>query len=148
MKKQKTKTVGTLRPLILSCGLMLAVPFHGVCAPPPTHIMGSVRPDRSVAAQRQDDVKGRVLDSSGNPMVGVTIVEKGTQNTAITDIDGNFTMKTTTTQPVLVVTYVGFETINVKVNNRAVVDITMKENDEMLGEVVVTGFGLAQKKDR
>ena len=149
MKKQKTKTVGTLRPLILSCGLMLAVPFHGVCAPPPphTHIMGSVRPDRSVAAQRQDDVKGRVLDSSGNPMVGVTIVEKGTQNTAITDIDGNFTMKTTTTQPVLVVTYVGFETINVKVNNRAVVDITMKENDEMLGEVVVTGFGLAQKKE-
>lgn len=100
-----------------------------------------------VGTQQQQVVNGKIVDSKGEPLVGVTITERGTQNGTITDIDGNYNLKTSTTNPELTISYVGYVTQNVRVANRSVVNVSMTEDNQTLSEVVVTGFGMQQKKE-
>ena len=92
-------------------------------------------------------IKGKIVDSNGEPMIGVTIAEKGTKNRAITDTNGNYTLQVEGRNPVLIVSYVGFTEQVISVENRANIDITMKEDNQTLNEVVVQGFGIQQKKE-
>ena len=95
-------------------------------------------------AQQQGTVKGKVVDVNGEPIIGANIVEKGTTNGIITDIDGNFTLSVAR-GAVLEISYIGYVTQEVKVTSNTL-SITMREDSQALEEVVVTGFGLAQKK--
>ena len=95
-------------------------------------------------AQQQGTVKGKVVDVNGEPIIGANIVEKGTTNGIITDIDGNFTLSVAK-GAVLEISYIGYVTQEVKVTSNTL-SITMREDSQALEEVVVTGFGLAQKK--
>ena len=92
--------------------------------------------------QQKKVVKGHVTDPAGEPLVGVTVTEKGTKNTAITNIDGNFQLNVKPGAQ-LEVSYVGFAPKTVAATNG--MNITLKEDDKQLNEVVVVGYGTQKK---
>lgn len=94
-------------------------------------------------AQKQD-VKGVVVDVNGIPLVGVSIMEKGTTNGVVSDLDGNFKMKAAD-NGVLVVSYLGYSTREVVAKAGKTLQIVLKENTELLDEVVVVGYGTQKK---
>lgn len=98
------------------------------------------------ASQQQDviDIKGTVLDNTGQPVIGAYIVEKGTTNGAVTDVDGKFSISASR-GAILEITSIGYATQQVNAVS-AVLDIVMQEDTQLLEEVVITGFGLSQKK--
>ena len=92
-------------------------------------------------------VKGVVSDPSGEPLIGATVIEKGSTNGTATDIDGFYQLNLKDAKKaVLVVSYVGFATQEVPVNGQSQLDIVLKEESELLDELVVVGYG-AQKKE-
>lgn len=91
-------------------------------------------------------VTGRVTDENGELLIGVSIMEKGTSNGAITDVNGQYTLKLTTESPVLLVTYVGFKSQEIKVSKgQKIVDVALEEEVAALDEVVVVGYGNQRK---
>lgn len=94
----------------------------------------------------QVTVTGTVLETTGDPVIGATVREKGnTNNGTTTDIDGNFSLKVATNHATLIVSYVGLETQEVKLSGKTKLKITMESNDELLDEVVVVGYGTQKK---
>lgn len=89
-------------------------------------------------------IKGKVLDKSGEPIIGANVIEKGTVNGTITDLDGNFTLNVNTDSK-LVVSFIGYETVELKVDNKKELNITLKDDTETLDEVVVVGYGTQKK---
>ncbi|WP_019539923.1 SusC/RagA family TonB-linked outer membrane protein [Proteiniphilum sp. X52] len=100
----------------------------------------------SVSAQNIN-VSGTVIDTYGEPLVGVTVQLQGKAIGTVTDIDGNFILSNIAPDAVLEVSYVGMRTQVVNVNGRHTLSVTLEEDSEVLSEVVVTGFGLAQRKE-
>ncbi len=98
----------------------------------------------SVAAQKMV-VKGNILDKDNQPIIGANILEKGTSNGTISDLDGNFTLSITNPKTTLVVTYIGYK--NVEIPASAKMKIVMTEDSEMLEDVVVIGYGSVKKSD-
>ncbi len=93
----------------------------------------------------QVTVTGTVVESTGDPVIGATVREKGTNAGTTSDIDGNFSLKVANTKATLVVSYVGFETQEVSLAGKSKVTVTLKTNDELLDEVVVVGYGTQKK---
>jgi len=89
-------------------------------------------------------VSGQVLDTSQEPLIGVSVQEKGTGNGAITDMNGHFSLKTKT-NAILVFSYVGYKTQEKKAVSQ--LSVTLQEDAEMLEEIVVIGYGTVQRKD-
>lgn len=104
------------------------------------------RHQQAAARQQQQPkgsiIKGRVLDSTGEPIIGASVFVKGTKTGAVTDIDGNYQL-TASPNATLVVSYIGFKDMEVKAADAA--NITLRENTESLGEVVVVGYGTQKK---
>jgi TonB-linked SusC/RagA family outer membrane protein len=96
-------------------------------------------------AQQNIPVTGTVIDDTGEPLSGASIVEKGTTNGVVTDLDGKFELQVSS-GATLVVSYVGYIKQEVAVNNRKKVDITLQEDSQALSEIVVIGYGTMQKK--
>lgn len=92
-------------------------------------------------------VSGTVTDKDGEPMIGVSVLIKGTSFGAATDIDGNFALKNVPADAVLEFRYVGYKPQDVKVNGQSVINVVMTEDTEMLDEVVVVGYGVQKKSD-
>lgn len=90
-------------------------------------------------------VKGQIVDAMGEPVIGASVQVKGTGTGVISDIDGNFTLSNVASDAVLVISYVGYQTQEVSVNGRSVINVTMKEDAEILDEVVVVGYGTQKK---
>lgn len=90
-------------------------------------------------------VKGQVLDESGEPVIGASILVKGTSNGVITDLDGNFTLNGVS-KGTLVISYVGYKTQEIPVAGKNVFKITLKEDSEMLDEVVVMAYNSTVKR--
>ncbi len=104
------------------------------------------RHQQAAARQQQQPkgsiIKGRVLDSTGEPIIGASVFVKGTKTGAVTDIDGNYQL-TASPNATLVVSYIGFKDMEVKASEAA--HITLRENTESLGEIVVVGYGTQKK---
>ena len=96
-------------------------------------------------AQKQK-VTGTVTDESGEPLIGVTVMENGASVGAITDLDGNFTLDAPS-NATLTFSYVGYLTQNVKLNGNSRLNIVLKEDNALLDEVVVVGYGIQRKSD-
>lgn len=86
-------------------------------------------------------VTGRIVDSAGEPLIGATIMVEGTKEGAVTDIDGNFTINTTS-KAKLVISYVGYTTQTILVGDKTTIDVTLKEVANTMNEVVVTALGI------
>ncbi len=91
-------------------------------------------------------VKGSIVDASGEPVIGASILVKGTSNGVITDIDGNFTLSNVAPAATLVISYVGYKTQEISVNGKTSFKITLVEDAEVLEEVVVVGYGVQKKQ--
>ena len=123
MEKQKTFSAqGLTRRLMLSFFFLLA----------------------STIAFAQTEASGPIVDNTGEPIIGATIMEKGTSNGTISDLDGNFHLKTAS-GATLVISYIGFETQELPA--QAGMNITMSDNAKELTEVVVTGYQVQRKAD-
>lgn len=100
----------------------------------------------SVSAQTIT-VSGTVKDTSGEPIIGASIVQKGnTSNGTITDLDGNFSLKVPS-NATLTATYIGMKTQEVSIKGQTKINITLSDDTQALEEVVVIGYGTAKKKD-
>ena len=92
-------------------------------------------------------VKGLVVDATGESVIGASVLEKGTTNGVITDIDGNFTLNVSSPGAVVVISYIGYKTVEIPASDtKAFQKIVMREDSEVLAEVVVVGYG-SQKKE-
>ena len=101
-----------------------------------------------LCAAAQTTVKGTVIDSFDEPLIGVSVSEKGvTGSGATTDIDGNYSLTVKNPNATLVFSYVGMETQEIKLNGRTQLNVTMKESSVALQEVVAVGYGTARKVD-
>lgn len=89
-------------------------------------------------------VNGTVVDVNGEPLVGVSVLEKGTSNGTITDIDGNFTLSVSEGSS-LEISYVGYKSLTVS-SKEALGVLVMKEDSELLDEVVVTALGIKRSQ--
>ena len=95
--------------------------------------------------QATKKITGTVVDASG-PVIGASVVEKGKSgNGVITDFDGNFSLSVSP-GATLVISYIGYETQEIKVGNQSTLSITLKEDNAQLDEVVVVGYGTQKKK--
>lgn len=97
--------------------------------------------------QQQRKISGVVKDEKGEPIIGANVVEKGTTNGTITDIDGKFSLICQTKNAQLQVTYIGYENKIILIGNSTSLQISMKENTQNLDEVVVVGYGTMKKSD-
>ncbi|WP_400261400.1 carboxypeptidase-like regulatory domain-containing protein [Sphingobacterium sp. SG20118] len=94
--------------------------------------------------QQQITVSGRVTDNNGNPMAGVSVAEKGKPSEQITDQDGKYQIKVASAGT-LVFTFVGYETVEMRIQGKDVINVNMRSNIQDLDEVVVIGY-TSQKK--
>lgn len=103
-------------------------------------------PQNEATRQQPRPVKGQVKDAAGEPVIGATVVVKGTTKGAGTSIDGGFTLDVTP-DDVLVVSYIGYDTQEIPVGSRTSFDIQLREEATTLDDVVVIGYGAVKKRD-
>lgn len=99
----------------------------------------------SVVKNQGRTIKGVVLDSYDEPIIGANIVEKGTINGTISDINGAFNLNLQTENPILVITYIGFKMQEIRVDGKDNFTIKLAEDTEILDEVVVVGYGVQKR---
>ncbi|KJD35473.1 membrane protein [Tamlana sedimentorum] len=92
-------------------------------------------------------VSGIITDSNNIPLPGASILEKGTINGAYSDFDGNFSIEVTSENPTLIISYVGYVTQEITVNNQTNLSIILAADAQSLDEVIVVGYGTAKRKD-
>jgi TonB-linked SusC/RagA family outer membrane protein len=95
-------------------------------------------------SNQKQHVTGTVLDKNGDPIIGATIREKGTNNATVTDIDGKFSIDVDA-HSVLTCNYIGFKEQDINTNGKTSLSVTLTENNEQLDEVVVVGYGVQKK---
>ena len=120
------------KTVVFALGLML-----GLC--PATQIWAFDNADENqVVLQSHKQVKGQII--------GASILEKGTTNGVISDIDGNFSLNVSAPNAIIVISYIGFKSLELPASDPNLKRIVMKEDTEVLDEVVVVGYG-TQKKE-
>ena len=92
-------------------------------------------------------ITGVIKDGTGEPMIGVNVLVKGTTNGTITDFDGKFAISDVKNSDVLTITYVGYVQQSIPVGNQTSFNIILKEDTETLDEVVVIGYGTVKRRD-
>ena len=93
------------------------------------------------------DISGRVVDSTGQPVVGASVVVKGTRNGTVTGNAGTYTLKGVAPENVLEISFVGMKPVAVTVGSRHSIDVTMEESAVVMDEVVTIGYGTLRKSD-
>lgn len=100
-----------------------------------------------VAFAQGRQVTGTVIDGTGEPVIGANVLEVGTTNGIITDIDGNFKLQGVQPNAKIKVSFIGYISQTVSIGNQSNVKITLKEDAQSLDEVVVVGYGVQKKSD-
>lgn len=99
----------------------------------------------SAQSQVQAVVAGTVVDTNGEPVIGATILEKGTTNGTVTDYNGDFSLKVGSSNAVLQVSYIGFQSKSVKAVFGKALSIKLQEDLKLLDEVTIVGYGVQKK---
>ena len=101
-----------------------------------------------ISASAQIQIKGTVVSANDSePMIGVAILEEGTSNGRITDLNGNYSIQVSNSNATLTASFIGYKTQTVKVNGRSVINFRLEEDTQVLDEVVVVGYGVQRKSD-
>jgi len=98
-------------------------------------------------AKVQQTINGQVIDTSGNPLPGASILIKGTSNGTQSDFDGNFSLNLSNENATLVISYLGYLTKEVSIGNQKKITVTLEEDAHGLEEIVVVGYGTQKKSD-
>jgi TonB-linked SusC/RagA family outer membrane protein len=101
----------------------------------------------NVFAQQQITVTGNVKDEKGEPVIGANVIVKGTDTGSVTNVEGDFSLVNVQNGATLEISFIGYLHQNVKVNGTQPVNIILKEDSKMLGEVIVVGYGVQKKSD-
>lgn len=101
----------------------------------------------STVAMAQGKISGNVTDEAGNPVIGASVIVKGTSTGSVTDFDGNFEIPNVKSDATLVISYIGYVTQEVALNGRSSVKVTIQEDKKVLDEVVVVGYGVQKRSD-
>ena len=141
VKEQTVEAV--LKQLFENVGINYEITENNLILINPSTLSISVS---SEIAQKKKIIKGVVKDINGEPIIGANVVEKGTTNGIITDIDGKFSLEVAT-GAILQISFVGYSTQEVEIRNQSTVSIKLKEDSELLDEVVVVGYGTVKKSD-
>ena len=96
--------------------------------------------------QGEHMVTGVVKDQNGELIIGANVVEKGTTNGTVTDVDGRFSINVAP-GATLIISYIGYKSLEIEVDNRQAYDIVLSEDSEALDEVIVIGYGTTKRKD-
>lgn len=135
MKDKKTKRCHFVFGSLIATGVVLSCPVQALA-----NGLSSV----VVQASQQSSVKGTVVDANGEPIIGASVIVKGTSQGTVTDIDGNFSVNCKP-DAVLVISYVGFLNQEVRANSN-LSNIVLQEDAAQLDEVIVIGYGTTTKK--
>ena len=98
-------------------------------------------------AQQNVKVTGKVIDSTNEGVPGVNVQVKGTTIGTITDIDGNYKIDVPNSKSIVVFSFIGYVTQEIPVGNKTVINVSLKDDTQLLDEVVVVGYGTARKSD-
>lgn len=101
----------------------------------------------SFSASAQLKVTGVVSDEMGEPLIGASVIVKGTGNGVSTDFDGQYTLSDVPANAVISFSYIGYVSVDVKVDGRSVINVSLSENRQILDEVVVVGYGSLSRKE-
>lgn len=112
----------------------------------PHSVPGTTGRNSSTASVRQQiQISGTVVDDTGFPVIGATVQVKNTTVGVITDMDGRYTVSVPDQDAILVVSFIGFKTQEIKVGNRIAINVTLGEDSQMLEEVTVVAYGVQKK---
>ena len=100
-----------------------------------------------IYSQSRKQITGSVQDVLGNPLIGVSILETGTSNGTITDMNGAYSLNVSSANATLKFSYIGYEEQQIKIQGRNVINVKMNEETSNLDEVVVVGYGVQRKSD-
>lgn len=128
--------------LVLATSLCLSLSGVSAAASAPIDPLG-----REAAMQKAVNVTGVVTDSGNLPLPGVTIIEKGTTNGTVTDIDGKYSIEVASPESILVFSFVGMESVEQTVGTSSVLNIVLNDDTQALNEVVVIGYGTQTKRE-
>ena len=129
---KRLKTVSMMLLLLSSTGAAYAVSAPGA--------------DDVKVTQQSGACTGTVKDAAGEPVIGASVVVKGTTNGIITDFDGNFSLSNVNKGDIIQVSFVGYQTVEVAWNGQAL-NITLTDDTQALDELVVVGYGVMRKSD-
>lgn len=110
-------------------------------------VISKISIQESKSSSKPKTVKGVIADEKGEPIIGASILVKGTTNGTITDVDGNFSIDNVLPEDLLAITYVGYLGQELKVKDKNSFTITLLEDSKQLDEVVVVGYGTVKKRD-
>jgi TonB-linked SusC/RagA family outer membrane protein len=100
----------------------------------------------SAVQQQRKQLAGKVLDANGDPIIGANILEEGTMNGTVTDVDGNFTLNLSNGNATIHISYIGYIEQKINVAGRSSLVVTLVEDTQSLEELVVIGYGVQKKK--
>lgn len=100
-----------------------------------------------VHAQGRISVSGTVVDNAGEPLIGATVIEKGTQNAVLTDLDGKFSIKVASGETMLQIRFLGYRNLEVRADQIGTAKLVMENDALALDAAVVIGYGSVRKKD-
>ena len=95
--------------------------------------------------QKSKTISGVVVDESGEPIIGASVLVKGSANGTITNLEGHFSLKDTPENSTLIISYIGYKTLNMSAYDKRVAQIILVEDSKMIDEVVVVGYGTIKK---
>ena len=95
---------------------------------------------------KERTITGQVVDAKGEPLIGASILVKGTTDGAITELDGNYKIVTKSNNPVIVYSYIGYKTQEIPLKGQTAINITMMDDTQVIDEVVVTALGIKRSE--
>lgn len=104
-------------------------------------------PATSQVGEKKRTVAGVVLDEKGEPVIGASVLMRGTSHGVITDFDGNFTLDNVSESAVLTISYIGYKTIDLAAKDKKLAKVILEEDSKLIDEVVVIGYGVQNKRD-
>lgn len=145
MKKKVRKEIPTMTGLLFISFFVLWINVSAFASiPEKDNLMRKVN---EINQNQQKEITGKVTDTQGQPLPGVTVIVKGTTRGTVTDVDGNYSLSNIANDNTLVFSFVGMETQEIYVGDQTRIDVTMQESAIALEEVVAVGYGtLAENK--
>jgi len=107
----------------------------------------AIKAETELPAPNDNVIKGKIVSSTGEEIIGASIKEKGTSNGTISKIDGSFSLNLKSDNPVLVISFIGYKTQQVNVGAQSSIKVVLEEDSKMVDEVVVIGYGTQRKGD-
>ena len=100
-----------------------------------------------VFAQSKYEVKGVVVDTTGTPVIGASVVEQGTTNGVTTDVNGQYLLRVNSSESIVVISFIGYHTQSLVASSSVLSNVVLEEDSEMIDDVVVIGYGVVKKND-